>query len=1238
MIAVPASAATPPVSTTELLLVDDNPADLRLLAAMLKRANYQIRIAQTGKIALQSIQQRRPDLILLDVQLPDISGYEVCRQMRACTANANLPIIFISALDQAAEKVKAFTAGGVDYIAKPYQAAEVLARVQLHLQTQRYEQQLQAQNQALRAQEERWTLLMQGTGDGIFDWDIAAGVATLSDRFKTMLGYGVADFPATVQSWVHLLHPDDRAPARAAVTAYLQRQSPNYAMEYRLRCRDGRYKWVQVRGQATWGADGTPLRLVGVHQDISDRKRAELDLKTRDERLLKLAAQIPGVIYQYRRYPDGRSCFPFASEAIHTIYEVTPEQVRDSDEILLSRLHPDDIERITTSIDASADQLSPWHCEYRVNLPQRGLRWLEGNAQPAPLPDGSILWHGFIHDISDRKAAEAQRQASEATQRAMLSAIPDLLVRVQADGIMLDCLNRGDMTSIIDMAVFEAHHGRPPHMTDFMPQREAAQRMDAIQQAIATGEMQRYRHQLTINGQVRHEESRIMPINDREVLVMVRDISDRVQAEQQARERFLQEQAIAKITGLVHGSLDLVTLLRQAVVAVWDLMHCDRVVIYRFNPDWSGEIVAESVTPGWTSLLDQPSPELRSALNQDHCLAQAVSSGGRTLQDTYLQEQQGQWHPQDYGVRQVADVNAAHFPPCYRNLLDQIQAQAYLILPIYRDQALWGLLCVYQNDGPRQWQPGEIRVLTQAAIQLGLAVQKAALFQQIQQTSEELRAARDVAEAANRAKSTFLANMSHELRTPLNAILGFTQVLAQDRSLSPAHQQSLNTILRSGEHLLDLINDVLDLSKIEAGRTEVQVSAFGLQDFLRSLHAMLAQQARNKGLQWQLDLATDLPQQVVTDAGKLRQILINLLGNAIKFTSVGGVTLRVYAQLSDRGPEDLPMALSPHGQPLHLVCEVIDTGVGIAVGEQDRIFNAFEQTATGKITPHGTGLGLTISRRFVEMLGGQLMLCSEPGQGSIFRIMLPVLTAATPPLGLSAPQPLPDRPILGLSPGQPQYRILVVDDEAVNRQVVLQMLRPLGFAVAEAEDGQAALSQWQHWSPHLILMDMRMAAPDGYDTTRAIRQREAQRQTQAAVQRDPVVIVAVTAAVLGIDQERAIAVGCDDYLSKPVQLPQLLKCLAQRLQVRYDYAPVADSAMPKELTVPLLASDLAAMPQPWVEALQAAALRCDDLAIEQLIDQIPPHQAILSQALRQHVQQFQLERILALTEGYLARA
>jgi CheY-like chemotaxis protein len=215
---------------------------------------------------------------------------------------------------------------------------------------------------------------------------------------------------------------------------------------------------------------------------------------------------------------------------------------------------------------------------------------------------------------------------------------------------------------------------------------------------------------------------------------------------------------------------------------------------------------------------------------------------------------------------------------------------------------------------------------------------------------------------------------------------------------------------------------------------------------------------------------------------------------------------------------------------------------------------------------------------------------------------------------------------------------LVVDDEAVNRQVVLQMLRPLGFAVAEAEDGQAALSQWQHWSPHLILMDMRMAAPDGYDTTRAIRQREAQRQTQAAVQRDPVVIVAVTAAVLGIDQERAIAVGCDDYLSKPVQLPQLLKCLAQRLQVRYDYAPVADSAMPKELTVPLLASDLAAMPQPWVEALQAAALRCDDLAIEQLIDQIPPHQAILSQALRQHVQQFQLERILALTEGYLARA
>ncbi|MEB3266988.1 MAG: response regulator [Leptolyngbya sp.] len=997
----------------------------------------------------------------------------------------------------------------------------------------------------------------------------------------------------------------------------------------------------------TWPCDGAELlaRVQRHHHQSRDLRRLQAQVQRwqlgldglgdrLDDRLLKLAAQVPGVIYQYRLYPDGSSCFPFASDAIRDIYGVAPEQVQVSADPVLAVLHPDDVEALMASIQASAATLTPWHWEYRVQLPEQGVRWLEGNAKPERLPDGSVLWHGFIHDISDRKAAEAALQTSEATQRAILSAIPDLLVRLDRHGTLLDCLNSGEMSSIVDMEAFQSAYGRLPHTFDIMPRPMAERRMKAIQAALATGIMQRYQQPIEIDGVAHYEESRVMRIGADQVLVMIRDITDRVQAEQQVKQKLAQEQAIAHITGLVHSSLDLEAVLAQTVQALWQLLACDRVLTYRFNPDWSGEIVAEAVAPGWTPLLGIPDPALAQALDQTACLTQVVTDQGLALPDTYLQDTQGRWDPANYGVRVVHDVAVMAWPPCYRELMATLQARAYLIAPIYSHQTLWGLLCLYQNHSPRHWQDSDIHILTQAASQVGLAVQKAELFQQVQQKSEELATARDTAEAANRAKSAFLANMSHELRTPLNAILGFAQVLQQEPNLAPAHQKSLQTILRSGEHLLDLINEVLDLSKIEAGRMDLQPQTFHLPEFLETLQAMLAPQAQGKGLAFTLQRTETLPPLGIGDQGKLRQVLINLLGNAIKFTRQGTVTLRVLA-LGMPTPGAHPSTDPPPANTAQSIgFEVVDTGIGIDPSEQYRIFNAFEQTALGKITPHGTGLGLTISCRLVEMMGGQLMLCSTPGQGSTFRVVVPLgmaiadQAAEVPRLGEHG---LESRSIQGLAPQQPTYRILVVDDQPLNRQVLVQLLQPLGFEVLEAVDGAAAIAQWQTTQPHLMLLDMRMAGVDGYDTLQAIRAQEAQQP-----QRPPVKIIAVTATVLPADQERAIALGCDDWLSKPVQRSELLAALARHLALRYTYTdlhPTVES--PETVTTPLDWQDLTVMTDGWVRSLHDAVLRCNDYHIETLLEDIPaPHQR-LRNTLQQYTEQFQLEAILALTEAYL---
>lgn len=964
----------------QILVVDDTTHDLRLLVTILAEAGYHTRVAQTGQEVLRSTELCQPDLVLLDVNLPDIDGYALCQQLKANASTAQLPILFISAADQVENKVKAFEAGGVDYITKPYQIKEVLARINYHLTYQRLQYQSEDQNRQLRQQEERWQLLTQGTGDGIFDWSMTTGVVEMSAQYLTMLGYEPSDLPPPrrCDTWLNLLHPEDRDRVLALQDAYLRRQIPIYEAEYRLRCKDGSYKWILARGQATWDEAGIPIRMVGVHQDISVRKQTEA----------------------------------------------------------------------------------------------------------------------------------------------------------------------------------------------------------AIQQQLE------------------------------------------------------QEKAIAHITDQIHRSLEITTIFTNTAQTVWEVLKCDRVLIYRFNPDWSGKVLAEAVTTGWTPLMQSTTEPVTFGCDmvlQQNCQVSAYPTDAVTIHDTYLKTTQAEPYLQPKPLRAIADIYQADFDDCYLEFLEQLQARAYVISPIHKGKGstLWGLLAIYQNSAPRQWQPNDIAIATQTAKQLGIAIHQAELFQQVQQSSDALARAKEQAEAANHAKSVFLANMSHELRTPLNAILGFAQLLNREPNLQPDHRQQISTIVRSGEHLLGLINSVLDLSKIEAGRMELEMTHLHLPEFLNALRTMMAQQAQDKGLTLALDLAHGLPSAIRTDSNKLRQILINLLGNAIKFTDVGKVTLQIFLAQPPDGLAQADQDSLPPDQ-VWLTFAVVDTGKGIELTEQQRIFDAFEQTRIGKLALNGTGLGLTISRKFVDLLGGTISLKSQIGQGSTFKVTIPVevATSEAPPVTVEL-----DRTVIGLALDQPSYRILIVDDSALNRRIIVKLLDSIGFEWREAENGQQAIEQWQIWQPDLILMDMRMPVMNGYEAVQQIRQSESpHRHTK---------IIALTAAVLGPEREQAAASGCDDFLGKPIQIPSLLQIIHTQLGVRYLYdepnlqllQDVTPSSPPT-----IHAHALSAMPLEWLKALQQSALLCDDRVIEELLAQIPPEHAPLRRTLAYYIYRYDLWHIFQTLEIYFSAA
>jgi PAS domain S-box-containing protein len=929
--------------------------------------------------------------------------------------------------------------------------------------------------------------------------------------------------------------------------------------------------------------------------EIADRQLLEQKLSTSTEQIVKIFESSADIVLIFE--PQGKTIqiiptkgifqYNYQTNQIDSIIEQFFEE--ESQEIYFAQVRQALATKQTISFDYSL-----WINNQEV--------WFA--AKISPLSDRSAVW--VARDISDRQLAESR--LLEAQKIARIGSWEH------------DIATTTTTWSQELYRIYELDPTQKPLPTEQLIERfhpEDRSRYLAVRERAMSG--QSFEIDLRLirrDGSLSYIEVRGKPIYDQKGQLMrlfgtVLDISERKQAESALRESAQAEQAIARSIDRIRQSLDIDTIFQTTTSELRQTIKCDRVGIYRFNPDWSGEFVAESMAPGWMSLMQKPDDfNLPNNLVEDsRCTVKTMQAGPEPVRDTHLQENQGGMYARGVPYRIIEDIYSAGLSPCYLELLEKFQARAYLIFPIFCGNQLWGLLASYQNSAPRIWREAEINIGRQISTQLGVALQQAQLLEATQQQAVQLQQAAWAAEAANLAKSTFLANMSHELRTPLNAILGFSQLMQRSTNLNREQQENIRIINRSGEHLLALINQILDLAKIEVGRITLNPTGFKLTSLLNEVEEMFQLQAREQKLQLIFDCSSDIPEYVQTDKLKLRQVLINLLSNAIKFTKEGGITVRV-SSVREHENQQLPIS----NYQLHF--EIEDTGSGMDPDELDKLFQAFVQTKTGVTSQQGTGLGLAISQQFIKLMGGLITVRSKVDFGTTFAFDIPVSA-----VDATAIQPVqPPRRVIALEPNQPRYRILIVDDSADNRQLLIKLLAIFDFELKEASNGLEAMEVWSSFEPHLIFMDMWMPVMDGYEATKRIK---------ATVKGSATAIIAVSAAKAEEARTVTVSDDCDDFIHKPFRDTEIFAALHKHLGVRYIYDEPESVPESTQIEAPT-PETLAALPADWLAALEKATIECDLELILIQIEQIRDRNDALASALAALANEFEFNQILAL--------
>jgi len=956
----------------------------------------------------------------------------------------------------------------------------------------------------------------------------------VNGRLCEMLGYPREQL--TQLTWDAITHPKDLELDLANFEQVLSGKTEGYAMDKRFIRKDGKVIYSSISVRCLRKPDGSADYFVGLFQDITARKQAEKQLRASEASLLEAqrVAHIGNWVFDL---PSQTIAW---SEELYRMFGLSPTQPAPTYEELLNQIHPHDRTALIQCVETAIAEGTPYTIDYQVILPDGSIRYHDGRGEAVRNPNGQIIkLLGTALDITDRKQAEIELRRNRELRDVIFNKSTDALFLVDpTTELITDCNERAvEMFEVSSKADLLQINGNTLQRHPFTPQELEG----IIEELNIFGFWSREIEYVSRKGKLfwANMAGTTVTVADEPVrLVRLSDITDRKLIELLLQQQLEKEQLFVSVLTRIRESLDLKFILQVTVNEVRNLIQSDRVFVCQINQDGTGLALAEALGGPWRPILNEsfPAEAFPPSCYQSHLQGQTCIIDNRDATPTHA---------------------------CMVHFMQDLEIRAKLVVPIVQqeDKKLWGLLIAHQCSQPRHWLTWEIELLKQLAGQLAIAIQQANLYQQVQAelverqraeatlqtTNEQLQIANMDLARATRLKDEFLANMSHELRTPLNAILGMAEVLQEEvlGDLNEQQQKAISTIEHSGKHLLDLINDILDLAKIEAGKLELSFSNQSIQTLCNSSLNLIKQMAYQKNIQINTQISPHLD-QIELDDRRMRQVLINLLSNAIKFTPEGGaVTLEVWQQSTPYPPATAKIS-QPQAPPASsfVYFAVTDTGIGIAPEDMPKLFHTFVQIDSSLNRQYnGTGLGLALVKRITELHGGWVQAESQLGQGSRFTVVLPHRPPTkpsdrAPALGSSQQTAQADNTPLQIPIRQPQ--ILLAEDNQANIETYSNYLVNFGYQVIVATNGLEAVSLAKQHQPDLILMDIQMPVMDGLEATRQIR---------AIPELSQIPLIALTALVMPGDREKCIGVGATDYIAKPVRLRQLVNRISQLLNL-----------------------------------------------------------------------------------------
>ncbi|HEX2855063.1 MAG TPA: PAS domain S-box protein [Opitutaceae bacterium] len=928
--------------------------------------------------------------------------------------------------------------------------------------------------------------VLSHASQAIISTDSAGIIETFNPGAERMLGCAAADAVGKL-ALVALHDPREIANRAAELSAELNRLvEPNLEAliakprdigvvderEWNYLRRDGGKVPVRVSVTAIRDGRGGITGYLAIASNVSVQKLAEERRQEFDQRLRKMTAQLPGMVYQFKLWPTGESCFPYASEGMRSIYRVNPAEVATDASKVFAVVHPDDRERVMLSIRESAEKLEVWSCEYRTLFPDGVSRWLCGNAMPERQSDGAVLWHGFLTDVTERKQANAALEDNRAFLQSIYSTV-DLAIFV------VDASAEGEFRYVEVNPAFERLTGipgteirgrRPQDLVPIVsPEMAASLRVNYRRCRDAAVSFE-YEEAITWRGRRMWWLTRLTPVTN----------------------------ADGQVVRLIGRSLD---------------------------------------------ITERKTIELRLQMTTER-LQLATEAGQIGIWDYDLSQQRLQWDERMLALYGMSEEEFDGTLETWLGTLHKDDREG--VLQVYRDaldgaQPFNTAFRITRPDGTMRYIRACAHVQRDAAekplrvvgVNWDITIERQAQDEIVRARDEAQRFARE-ASAATQAKTEFLANMSHEIRTPLNGVIGMSGLLL-GTELTAEQTEFVETIHSSGDSLLGLINDILDYSKIESGRLDLEQTPFDLRDCVETALDVLAVRASDKNIDLVYWIDEDVPAAISGDITRLRQVIVNLLGNAVKFTESGEVFLEI-KKVSQTTTGRFKLHFAVH-----------DTGIGIPADRMNRLFKTFSQVDASTTRQFGgTGLGLAISKRIIDLMGGRIWVESMPGKGSTFQFEVEV-PGVSLPTGIAKPH------LSGHVPALAGRRVLIVDDNATNRRILCLQTVAWGLAPCAVSSGAEALRLLAQGEPFdLGIIDMQMPHMDGHQLAAEMRRTHS-----------PAKLPLLMLTSLG--QSRAPAeLGIAACVSKPIKPAALFNLIGEALPGPKDHRLAAAAKAPSE--------------------------------------------------------------------------